>query len=377
LERSRFSVIAGCVFLHILFYSCYADLQPTNIWHYKLIHYLKWTFPLLGLFAWLTVKDFLSGRRSRSIAVIAVGLFCVLSARVDLQPVDPLAAAMEPPNGFRVAFDGMEQIAVVDLPMTGGSVSGLGSWPQSLDADGRNLRRYADFLMIPQNFGLRIFLARTVHATGIAGILEQSDKLSPTGQSPLGRRYSLGIGWACWLPPYGCSTHDPRQDFSSLNSGQIDFHKGGNSTFYSTSGWSGQEDWGTWTDGDEARLTVPFRSAKGSAGHDLELPLETSAFVTDRHPRQGVRLFINGEFTNEFSIVAADGVKMLTMKIPAPIVAKQYPVVISFRLSDAISPEKLGGSKDPRKLGLGLRKLIFRAAESPPDPQDADTERKS
>ncbi|HVI80279.1 MAG TPA: hypothetical protein VM715_19410, partial [Candidatus Acidoferrum sp.] len=60
-----------------------------------MIHYLKWTFPLLGLFAWLTVKDFLSGRRSHSIAVVAVGLFYVLSARIDLQPVDPLTAAME------------------------------------------------------------------------------------------------------------------------------------------------------------------------------------------------------------------------------------------------------------------------------------------
>ena len=51
MERSRLSIVAACVLFHIFFYVCYADLLPTNIWHFKLIHYLKWAFPLLGLFA--------------------------------------------------------------------------------------------------------------------------------------------------------------------------------------------------------------------------------------------------------------------------------------------------------------------------------------
>ena len=135
LERSRLSIIAACVLVHIFFYACYADLLPTNIWHFNLIHYLKWTFPLLGLFAWLAVKTVLSGRRIGSTALAATGLIFLLSVRIDLELVDAAAGTVSP-SGFQSSFADMGSIAAIDIPMMGGSPKGLNEWPVTLDADG-------------------------------------------------------------------------------------------------------------------------------------------------------------------------------------------------------------------------------------------------
>ena len=84
-------------------------------------------------------------------------------------------------------------------------------------------------------------------------------------------------------------------------SGQINFRKGGNSTRYAVKGWSGQEEWGTWTDGSKASLKLPFDAADLPAGHDLELTIEANAFGNPKHPRQTVRVIVNDEDMGEFS----------------------------------------------------------------------------
>ncbi len=134
----------------------------------------------------------------------------------------------------------------------------MDNWPLSLDADGKSLRRYAEFLSAPQLFGLRIILTRPVHAATIAGGFDPSGAMTPTGKPPIGRRYSVGFGWPCWLPPYECTAPDAAWAFELRDGEQIDFRKGGNSTHYAIKGWSGQEDWGTWTDGGKASLKLPL-----------------------------------------------------------------------------------------------------------------------
>ncbi len=124
LERSRLAIVAACVLVHIFFYACYADLLPTNIWHFGLIHYLKWTFPLFGLFAWLAVKNVLSGRRTVSAAVAAAGLIGLLSVRIELERVDAVAGTASP-SGFQATFADMGAIAAIDVPMSGGGPQGI------------------------------------------------------------------------------------------------------------------------------------------------------------------------------------------------------------------------------------------------------------
>jgi hypothetical protein len=362
LERSRLSMVTVCILVHTFFYACYADLLPTNIWHFKLIHYLKWIFPLLGLFAWLTVKNVLSGHRIGSTAVAAVGLIFLLSVHVDLKRVDAVASTASP-SGFQASFADMAGLAAIDVPMTGGSLGIMHVWPVSLDADGKSLRRYAEFLSAPQVFGLRIILTRSVHAATIAGAFDPSGAMTLTSKPPIGQRYSVGLGWPCWLPPYGCSTPDGAWAFELRDGEQVDFRQGGNSTHYTIKGWSGQEEWGTWTDGSKALLKLPFATLP--AGHDLELTVEASAFGDPKHPSQTVRVIVNDEDMGKFSFKAATDPQTLAVNIPRGTAAKQNPIAIVLDLIDAVSPEELGFSHDPRKLGLGVRGMMLKTVPAP------------
>jgi hypothetical protein len=364
LERSRLSIIAACVLVHIFFYACYADLLPTNIWHFNLIHYLKWTFPLLGLFAWLAVKTVLSGRRIGSTALAATGLIFLLSVRIDLELVDAAAGTVSP-SGFQSSFADMGSIAAIDIPMMGGSPKGLNEWPVTLDADGHKLRRYAEFLSVPQDFGLRIILTRPVHAETVAGAFDPASAMTPTGKPPIGRRFSVGFGWPCWLPPYECTAPDAAWAFELRDGEPIDFRSGGNSIHYAIKGWSGQEGWGTWTEASKVSLKLPLAVATLPAGQDLELTIEASAFGSPKHPRQTVRVIVNDEDMGKLSWEAANGPQTMAVKIPRHTAAKRYPVSVVLDLNDAISPKALGTSQDPRKLGLGVRGMMLKTVPAP------------
>ena len=138
--------------------------------------------------------------------------------------------------------------------------------------------------------------------------------MTPTGKPPIGQRYSVGLGWPCWLPPYGCATPDAGWAFELHGGEPIDFRKGGNGIRYIVKGWSGQENWGTWTDGSKASLKLPFAVAALPAGQDLELTIEASAFGNPKHPRQTVRVIVNDEDMGDFSLEAADGPQTLAIR---------------------------------------------------------------
>ena len=102
-----------------------------------------------------------------------------------------------------------------------------------------------------------------------------------------------------------------------LHSGEpIDFRKGGNGIRYIVKGWSGQENWGTWTDGGKASLKLPFAVAALPAGQDLELTIEASAFGNPKHPRQTVRVIVNDEDMGDFSLEVADGRELIGREDP-------------------------------------------------------------
>jgi hypothetical protein len=67
-------------------YFAFVDLLPANLGDYHLVHYLKWSLPGLGLFAWLFVLRSGNQRMEATVAVIIV----VLSIRVVPTPARPM-----------------------------------------------------------------------------------------------------------------------------------------------------------------------------------------------------------------------------------------------------------------------------------------------
>jgi hypothetical protein len=212
---------------------------------------------------------------------------------------------------------------------------------------------------------MRIILTRPVHAATITATFDPSGEMAPTGKPPIGRRFSVDFGWPCWLPPYGCAAPDAAWAFELRDGEQVDFRQGGNSTHFDLKGWSGQENWGTWTEGSKASLKLPFAVAALPAGQDVQLTIEASAFGSPKHPRQTVRVIVNDEDMGDFSFQAADGPQTLAVKIPRRTAVKQYPIAIVLDLDDATSPEALGLSQDPRMLGLGVRGMMLKTVPAP------------
>ena len=113
------------------------------------------------------------------------------------------------------------------------------------------------------------------------------------------------------------------------------------------SGFSHQEEWGTWTDGKCAVLKIPV------SGSLLPNPLKVKITCAPFNNSQKIRIYAgetsvwSGEFTSqmaeiEFSIDTATAEESVTIKIETP---------------DAFSPKSLGQSSDERNLSLGIQKI--------------------
>jgi len=148
---------------------------------------------------------------------------------------------------------------------------------------------------------------------------------------------------------------------SYLPGRRLDFNQG-SAGVYLRSGWSGQESWGTWTDGPSAELHLPLGQAP--ADGDCELVLKCQLIAPGR---QEVRVLLNG---NHIGVIGpypeAAGRHLVTREMRFPFEGKllrQHNVIV-FVIERPVSPQELGLSKDPRKLGLGLVSLKILSTNS-------------
>ncbi len=120
-----------------------------------------------------------------------------------------------------------------------------------------------------------------------------------------------------------------------------------------TSGFSGPEGWGRWTDRKTAELSL-------SLGPNLQtviIQADTIAFLHEKHPEQAVSVWVNdrhvADWTYQLDQVHEQAPIVLSEKyIPADGVIR-----IRFEIEHPQSPAQLGLSGDTRMLGIGLRSL--------------------
>jgi hypothetical protein len=123
-------------------------------------------------------------------------------------------------------------------------------------------------------------------------------------------------------------------------------------------GWSGAEQWGTWSDGDSALVLLALSSIPKN---ELELLIDGSAFLTDKHPYQIVDILVNGHYvgTLRYDLHSNSGVRVV--KIPKVLtLEKNGQLSIKFNFRNPKSPAALGLSDDTRRLGLGIASLELR-----------------
>ncbi|MGP6422863.1 DUF6311 domain-containing protein [Pseudomonas pharyngis] len=119
------------------------------------------------------------------------------------------------------------------------------------------------------------------------------------------------------------------------------------------SGWTKPESWGTWTEGQQAkiqlRVSPPARS----------IVIDALAFIQPGHPGQRVIVSLNGQQVLDTRLTQFQG-NRLEIPISAALnqrLGRDDRLDIELQLPDAVSPRQLGINDDSRIMGLGLKTL--------------------
>jgi hypothetical protein len=128
---------------------------------------------------------------------------------------------------------------------------------------------------------------------------------------------------------------------------EITMSAGGNSAPYKSKGWSVEETDFTWTEGNDALLTL-----KGSpVTSDLEMNMDALGLVT-HNLQQPVEIKVNGRLVKTINL---SGIReTYKIDIPFKYLRKDGVLFIQFHLPNAISPLELGINQDQRLLSMAL-----------------------
>jgi hypothetical protein len=142
------------------------------------------------------------------------------------------------------------------------------------------------------------------------------------------------------------------------NNGTLTFSSAGNAASYKISGWSVPESWGTWSEGSQAILRLPFPTkVTTGAAVDFDLQLVADAFYPSPDTPQIVELLVNGFSIARWSFLAGEPSSMRNARVPGDVAARQFPATIIFKVGHPTAPASVGSSIDTRQLGLGVREL--------------------
>lgn len=175
-------ILTAAIILHFCLYAPYGDLLPNGVWRYKNIHYFKWMFPYLALYAWLCVR-WISIRREHwvskpgNVFLRFVGVFAcitlILSVRFSSQTiVTQSEVAVAPIPGqptiivTRLPAE-RKRIDFIDYQGLSGGFEDDYFGEHHLEVDGQQLAKVRDFRIIPAPWGVRLLFIRPVSAQKI------------------------------------------------------------------------------------------------------------------------------------------------------------------------------------------------------------------
>jgi len=352
----RTIALAMCV--QFVLYLPYGDLLPNGLWRYFNIHYFKWMFPYLALFAWslvaFLVRQWNASKKSfaTQFGIVSVSLVLLLSfrAQVDFRPVNLSVNSAPDTEGQALSWElGNTVTDLIDITGLQGGFTDVYFGEHELWADGHELRRVRDFRVLPAPWGVRVLFNRPLTA--------QSVKFRPDvrlSRAASGLRADVGIyGFGLGVPKPFWNEQDALP-IPIYKLGQIvDFSAQGNSPLYSREGWSNPEPWGRWTVGRKARLRLRLDSPQTKP---LLLRLNMNAFVNEKHSEQKVDIALNGNVLRHLVLHAGhdDKPQEAVVEIPANVLGDKGQLDFLFATPDSMSPKKLGISGDSRTLGVGI-----------------------
>ena len=137
----------------------------------------------------------------------------------------------------------------------------------------------------------------------------------------------------------------------------IQFGKGhlGTSLIVGVGGdWSWPEDWGVWSNGDQAKIILPISESTTAK----QLRLNVRAFITKLHPKQEVEVLIDKMPPQSIALTNSES-NIWVINLPPTGEGSKY-IELQFHFKNPASPKDVGGVPgDDRRLGIGLISATF------------------
>jgi len=111
-------------------------------------------------------------------------------------------------------------------------------------------------------------------------------------------------------------------------------------------GWSFPEGFGTWSEGDKAKLVLPLPDGAKT------LTLQLRALVTATHPEQKVDVWVNGQLQQSLKLTQ-DSNNAVKIALPTKTPTQDY-VTIELKLPNKVKPKDIGIGDDIRELAIGM-----------------------
>ena len=138
----------------------------------------------------------------------------------------------------------------------------------------------------------------------------------------------------------------------------IFFGEKGTAISYFIKGWSKPENNFTWTEGKEAKLSIPYEKLPQS--ENLTLKFNHSTFlVPGKLEKQNVIIFIDSTEISNLIIDNSNKTGIKEIVFSSNIIKNPNYINIIFKLPDAQSPINFGTGGDLRVLGINISTLII------------------
>lgn len=160
-------MVALSIVMLFLIYLPYGDLLPNGLWRYLNIHYFKWTFPFLALFAVLLVKrTIVAWHERKGIAlptVLLIGIPFLLLSLHFIIDVTPVSAHATKNHSENIVFELPDkQVDLIDIKGLSGGFTDVYFGAHRLLVDGHELKPVRDYRLLPMPWGVRLLFIRPI-----------------------------------------------------------------------------------------------------------------------------------------------------------------------------------------------------------------------
>lgn len=359
----------------IIFYLSFETMVPTNIYTYHGYRYFAWIFPLLGLFAYISITKtlkYLNWKRSiiptilLVVIVFSFGwkeesvLYCAKNNDKFINQNNCIYEQYEhssmtheiginiPPN---------TNIEAIRLYLTNMSYIYFDSnnWHKiSISLDNRQLFLYADFNIIQFGNRVAIVLSNEIKKKNY----EQEFKiyLLDTKEPKVEKVVLLKkkISLFSMVKRLATKTNmAPLKWRLTVNNNiqyneYILFGNGGNSNNYKMKGWSVAETQHTWTIGN----TIALGFIVPRTDKDIIFKFTANGLIAlPDIPFQLIEFYVNG---NKIESVQVSAKKEYSVVIPNQTIQDDHVIIIQMKIPSAISPKALRYNEDTRELGIAF-----------------------